>query len=152
MSRDYQNQDNITKFEFLLSLEGHIVCQRFFNVRDHVDQSRRSLDLHYYIKNICEDFMEDLKIKSSNYLCENQNYILNSEVVDESAIPEKEHFLMEIKLGEDVFIQRLYPAYLYHPKARYTVDIRPRLKRILSDLTDILSSEELETSYLGHEL
>ena len=152
MSRDYQNQDNITKFEFLLSLEGHIVCQRFFNVRDHVDQARRSLDLHYYIKNICEDFMEDLKIKSSNYLCENQNYILNSEVVDDSAIPEKEHFLMEIKLGEDVFIQRLFPAYLYHPKARYTVDIRPRLKRILSDLTDILSSEELETSYLGHEL
>jgi hypothetical protein len=152
MSRDYQNQDNITKFEFLLSLEGHIVCQRFFNVRDHVDQARRSMDLHYYVKNICEDFMEDLKIKSSNYLCENQNYILNTEVVDDSAIPEKEHFLMEIKLGEDVFIQRLFPAYLYHPKARYTVDIRPRLKRILSDLTDILSSEELETSYLGHEL
>jgi hypothetical protein len=152
MSRDYQNQDNITKFEFLLSLEGHIVCQRFFNVRDHVDQARRSMDLHYYVKNICEDFMEDLKIKSSNYLCENQNYILHSEVVDESAIVEKEHFLLEIKLGEDVFIQRLFPAYLYHPKARYTVDIRPRLKRILSDLTDILSSEELETSYLGYEL
>ena len=152
MSRDYQNQDNITKFEFLLSLEGHIVCQRFFNVRDHVDQSRRSLDLHYYVKNISEDFMEDLKIKSSNYLCENQHYILNSEVVDESATLEKEHFLLEIKLGEDVFIQRQFPAYLYHPKARYTVDVRPRLKRILSDLTDILSSEELETSYLGHEL
>ena len=152
MSRDYQNQDNITKFEFMLSLEGHIVCQRFFNVRDHVDQSRRSMDLHYYVKNICEDFMEDLKIKSSNYLCENQNYILHSEVVDEMAISEKEHFLLEIKLGEDVFIQRLFPAYLYHPKARYTVDIRPRLKRILSDLTDILSSEELETSYLGYEL
>ena len=152
MSRDYQNQENITKFEFLLSLEGHIVCQRFFNVRDHIDQSRRSLDLHYYVKNICEDFMEDLKIKSSNYLCENQNYILNSEVVDESATTEKEHFLLEIKLGDDVFIQRLFPAYVYHPKARYTVDIRPRLKRILSDLTDILSSEELETSYLGYEL
>lgn len=152
MSRDYQNQENITKFEFLLSLEGHIVCQRFFNVRDHVDQARRSLDLHYYVKNICEDFMEDLKIKSSNYLCENQNYILNSEVVDETVSQEKEHFLLEIKLGDDVFIQRLFPAYVYHPKARYTVDIRPRLKRILSDLTDILSSEELETSYLGYEL
>jgi len=152
MSRDYQNQENITKFEFLLSLEGHIVCQRFFNVRDHIDQARRSMDLHYYVKNICEDFMEDLKIKSSNYLCENQNYILNTEVVDETATSEKEHFLLEIKLGEDVFIQRLFPAYLYHPKARYTVDIRPRLKRILSDLTDILSSEELETSYLGYEL
>ena len=145
-------QQEITKFEFLLSLGGNIVCQRFFNVKDHVEQARRSMDLHYYVKNICEDFMEDLKIKSSNYLCENQNYILNSEVVDESATTEKEHFLLEIKLGDDVFIQRLFPAYVYHPKARYTVDIRPRLKRILSDLTDILSSEELETSYLGYEL
>lgn len=152
MSRDYQNQENMTKFEFLLSLEGHIVCQRFFNVRDHIDQSRRSLDLHYYVKNICDDFMEDLKIKSSNYLCENQNYILHLENVDDAPAQEKEHFLIEIKLGDDVFIQRLFPAYDYHPKARYTVDIRPRLKRILSDLTDILSSEELETSYLGYEL
>ena len=152
MSNYQQQQENITKFEFLLSLEGHIVCQRFFNVRDHVADSRRSMDLYYYLKNICEDISEDLKIKSSNYLCENQNYILNSEIVDESATTEKEHFLLEIKLGDDVFIQRLFPAYVYHPKARYTVDIRPRLKRILSDLTDILSSEELETSYLGYEL
>ena len=152
MSRDYQNQDNITKFEFLLSLEGHIVCQRFFNVRDHVDQSRRSMELHYYLKNICEDISHDLKIKSSNYLCENQNYILNMDSVESDETKEKEHFLMEIKLGDDIFIQRIFPAYYYHPKVRYTVDIRPRLKTILSDLTDILSTEELETKYLQHEL
>jgi glycine betaine/choline ABC-type transport system substrate-binding protein len=65
---------------------------------------------------------------------------------------EKEHFLLEIKLGDEVFIQRIFPAYYYHPKVRYTVDIRPKLKRILSDLTDILSSEELETTYLNYEL
>lgn len=146
------NQDNITKFEFLLSLEGHIVCQRYFNVRDHIEQSRRSLDLHYYVKNICEEIQEDLKIKSSNYLCENQNFILNSENVEDRATAEKEHFLLEIKLGDDVFISRIFPAYYYHPKARYTVDIRPSLKRFLAELTDILSSYELETSYLQYEL
>jgi len=146
------NLDNITKFEFLLTLEGNIVCQRYFNVRGHIDQSRRSLDLHYYVKNICEQIQEDLKIKSSNYLCENQNFILNSENVEEKISDEKEHFLLEIKLGDDVFISRIFPAYVYHPKARYTVDIRPRLKRILSELTDILSSEELETTYLQYEL
>jgi len=152
MSRDYQNQDNITKFEFLLSLEGHIVCQRFFNVRDHVDQSRRSMDLHYYIKNICEEISEDLKIKSSNYLCENQNYFLSSDYVEDLPEKDREHFLLEIKLEDDVFIQRIFPAYCYHPKVRYTVDIRPKLKIILSELTDILSSEELETTYLNYEL
>ncbi len=146
------NQDNITKFEFLLTLEGNIVCQRYFNVREHVDQARRSLDLHYYVKNICGEIEEDLKIKSSNYLCENQNFILNSEIVEDAANQEKEHFLLEIKLGDDVFISRIFPAYLYHPKARYTVDIRPKLKRFLAELTDILSSYELETTYLQYEL
>lgn len=152
MSRDYQNQDNITKFEFLLSLEGNIVCQRYFNVRDHYKQSRSSMDLHYYVKNICEQIEQDLKIKSSNYLCENLNYILNSESVEDKTNEEEEYFLLEIKLGDDVFISRIFPAYTYHPKARYTVDIRPRLKTILSDLTDILSSNDLETVYLNHDL
>lgn len=146
------NQQDITKFEFLLSLEGNIICQRFFNVKDHNPVARRSMDLHEYVKNICDGISEDLKIKSSDYLCENQNYILNSEVVEESENKGKEYFLLEIKLGDHVFISRIFPAYLYHPKVRYTVDIRPKLKVILSILTDILSSEELETSYLQYEL
>ena len=146
------NQDNITKFEFLLTLEGNIICQRFFNVRDHNDAAKRSMDLHYYVKNICEEISEDLKIKSSDYLCENQNYFLSSYYVEDSNEKDREHFLLEIKLGDDVFIQRIFAAYYYHPKVRYTVDIRPKLKRILSDLTDILSSYDLETSYLQYEL
>ena len=145
-------QPDITKFEFILTLEGNIICQRYFNVKDHVDQARRSMDLHYYLKNICEDISEDLKIKSSNYLCENQNYFLSSDYVEDSPEKDREHFLLEIKLEDEVFIQRIFPAYYYHPKERYTVDIRPKLKRILSDLTDILSSEELETTYLNYEL
>ena len=149
---NYQQQPDITKFEFLLTLEGNIICQRFFNVKDHVENSRRSMDLHYYLRNICEDISEDLKIKISDYLCENQNYFLSSDYVEDAPEKDREHFLLEIKLNEDVFIQRIFPAYYYHPKVRYTVDIRPNLKRILSDLTDILSSEELETTYLNYQL
>ena len=145
-------QLDITKFEFLLSLDGNIICQRYFNVKDHVNEARRSMDLHYYVQNICEDISEDLKMKSSDYLCENQNYFLSSDYVEDMNEKDREHFLLEIKLNEDVFIQRIFPAYYYHPKVRYTVDIRPKLKRILSDLTDILSSEDLETTYLHYEL
>jgi hypothetical protein len=145
------NQE-ITKFEFLLSLDGHIICQRFFNVKGHNEQSRRSMDMHEYVKEICRDIEYDLRIKTSNYLCENQNYFLNSDNVEDSSNVGNEHFLLEIKLGDDVFIQRSFRAYIFHPKVRYTVDIRPRLKRILSDLTDILSSQELETTYLQYEL
>jgi hypothetical protein len=146
------NNQEITKFEFLLSLEGHIVCQRFFNVKGHTPQSRRSMDLYYYIKNICEDISDDLKEKTSDYLCENQNFFLNPNIVEETTDQQNEHFLMEIKLNDDVFISRIFPAYYFHPKVRYAVDIRPRLKTILLDLTDILSSKELEMTYLNYQL
>jgi len=146
------NQQEITKFEFLLTLDGNIVCQRFFNVKNHNPQSRRSMNLHYYVKEISEEISEDLKIKSSDYLCENQNYFLNIDSVEDNEDNKKEEFLIEIKLNDDVFISRIFPAYYYHPKIRYTVDIRPKLKKILSDLTDILSSKNLETKYLNYQL
>jgi spore coat polysaccharide biosynthesis protein SpsF (cytidylyltransferase family) len=146
------NQQELTKFEFLLTLENNIICQRYFNVKNHNSKAKRSLNIHDYVKNICEEISEDLKIKSSDYLCENQNFLLNSEDVEEVNDDKKEYFLLEIKQDDSVFIQRIFPAYYYHPKVRYTVDIRPRLKNILSNLTDILSSENLETTYLGYEL
>lgn len=146
------NNQEISKFEFLLTLEGKYICQRFFNVKDHNPTTRTSMELHDYVKYISSQISEDLKIKSSDYLCENQNYISNSENVEDSVDKKNEYFLVEIKLGDDVFIQRIFPAYYYHPKVRYTVDIRPRLKKILSDLTEILSYGEVETTYLGYKL
>lgn len=146
------NQQDVTKFEFLLTLEGNIICQRFFNVKNHNPKSKRSLELHDEVKNICEVISHDLKIKSSDFLCENQNFLYNSEDVEESRDDKKEFFLLEIKQDDHVFIQRIFPAYLYHPKVRYMVDIRPRLKDILNGLTEVLSLQELETTYLGYNL
>lgn len=145
------NQDAI-KFEFLLTLGKNIVCQRFFNVRDHNPKARRSMDLHEYVKDICEEISHDLKIKTLDYLTENQDNSYGLKVAGSSENDEKEYFLLVLKLGEDVFIQRMFPSNIYHPKVRYTVDIRPNLKKYLSDLTDILSSEELETTYLNYQL
>ena len=146
------NNQELTKLEFLLTLEGNIICQRYFNVRDFNPQATRSMDLHEYVKNICRKISEDLRIKSSNYLCENKEYILGLENVEDSTNNQEEFFLFEIKQNDHVFIQRIFPASVFHPKVRYTVDIRPMLKTFLTDLTTIMSSEELETSYLGYKL
>ena len=77
-----------------------------------------------------------MKIKSSDYLCENQNFFQSSDYVEDNSGKDKENFLLQIKLGEDVFIERVFPAYYYHPKVRYTVDIRPNLKSMLCKLSD----------------
>lgn len=145
-------QQELTKFEFLLTLNDNIICQRYFNVKNHNPVSKRSMDLHDYVKKISNQISEDLKIKSSDYLCENQNFILQSENVEENVINEDEYFLLQIKQDDDVFISRIIPAWLYHPKVRYTVDIRPKLKDILSGLSDVLSQRDLETTYLGYDL
>jgi hypothetical protein len=145
------NQD-ATKFEFLLTLGKNIVCQRFFNVREHNPQARRSMDLHEYVKDICKEISHDLKIKTLDYLTENQDNSYGLKAATLSENDEKEYFLLVLKLGEDVFIQRMFDSNIYHPKVRYTVDIRPNLKKYLSDLTDILSSVELETTYLNYQL
>lgn len=146
------NQQDITKFEFLLTLEGNIVVQRYFNVRGHNTKSRKSLDLNEYVKNICEEIFDDLKIKTSDYLYENREYFYGLEGAESIENEEKEYYKLEIKMGDDVFISRIFPANLFHPKVRYTVDIRPHLKRYLGDLTTILSSSEIRTTYLNYQL
>ncbi len=93
------NNQEITKFEFLLTLEKNIICQRFFNVKDHNPKTRQSMDLHYYVKEISDKISEDLKIKSSDYLCENQNYFLNSDNVEDVNEKVEEYFLLQIKCG-----------------------------------------------------
>lgn len=140
------------KFEFLLTLENNIICQRFFNVKDYNPRSRRSLDLHYEIKDICETISYDLKSKSSDFLVENQNYFLNQANVEELKSGEEQYFLLQIKQEDDVFIERIFPAYVYPPKIRYSVDIRPMLRTILADITEVMSRGDLETVYLQYEL
>jgi hypothetical protein len=87
-----------------------------------------------------------------DYLHENREYFFGLSPAESKDDEQKENFLLVIKMGDDVFIQRMFDASIFHPKVRYTVDIRPHLKRYLSELTDILSSEELETTYLNYQL
>jgi len=146
------NNQESTKFEFLLTMDGNIVVQRFFFVKDYNPNVKKSLDLHECVSNICIDIEDDLRKKTFEYLTENQNFLSFTDGVEEERDTSTEQFLIEIKQNNDVFIQRSFPAYVYHPKVRYTVDIRPKIKVILSSLTDTLSLTELQTSYLQYDL
>lgn len=146
------NNQESTKFEFLLTLEGNIVVQRFFFVKDYNPKVKKSLDLYECVSNICDDIMLDLKKKTFEYMTDSQNFYQFSEEYEEEKDVSKDNFLVEIKQGNEVFIQRLFPANVYHPKVRYTVDIRPKIKEILSLLTDTLSLKYVDTTYLNYEL
>ena len=96
---------------------------------------------------------EDLKIKSSNYLSENMGQIMvNPEILETSNTEGDEYFNIYLKIGDETICHRIWDAKLYPPKTRYTVDVRPHLKKLLRELTDTFSSENLTYKYMEHSL
>lgn len=146
-----QSQD-ITKFEFLLTLEKNIVIQRYFNVPNYNPKTRNSVFLYECVTEICKEISQDLKMKTLDYLSDDHKSFLDFNYEELNTRPDEEYFLLRILLGEEVFISRIFPAHIYHPKARYAVDIRPKVRRILSDLTNVLSSDITTNTYLQYEI
>ena len=146
------NKQDSTKLEFLLTLEGNIIIQRFFNVNNFNIDALYSIDLYDVVKEICNEISGDLKLKTIDYLLENQNYYYDFENVENETDLTKESFLLEIKTDNHIFISRIFSAHIYHPKVRYTVDIRPKVRNILARITNVLSLENPDLEYEGYKL
>jgi hypothetical protein len=144
---------DFTKVEFLLKCNDNIIVQRFFNVRGFNPKSRNSLDLYEYIDGLCKKLMNNLKMRTVVYMLDNQYEIQeNPEILNTSYTDGEENFHMLIKIGDMTICHRVFDAKVYPPKVRYTVDLRPQLKGILSDLTDIFSAKNFNFEYAGFSL
>jgi len=137
-------EQDITKVEFLLMCNENIVVQRFFNVRGFNKNASKSENLYNYIHSFCNELKYDLKMRSVVYMLDNQFEIIeNPDVMNTSITEGEENFYLTIKVGDMTICQRQFDAKVYPPKVRYTVDLRPQLKGILSKLTDIFSDKNL---------
>jgi hypothetical protein len=147
-----REQDS-TKMEFLLTLNDNIVVQRFFNVRGFNPEAKNSLELYNYIKLLKEQLQHHLKMKTVIYMIDNKDAIVNDpSIMDTSFTEGEEMFNIYVKIGEQTICHRYFDGKIFPPKVRYTVDVRPFLKDVLRDLTDIFSEQELSFEYLGFEL
>ena len=139
-----------TKLEFLMMVNDNIIVQRFFNVRDFNPEAKNSLELYEYLHEFKELLEYDLKMKSVDYMLANSYEIMsNPAVLDTSNTDGPEHFKIFIKVNDVTICHRMMDAKIFPPKIRYTVDIRPHIKTLLSDLTDIFSSKKLTYEYIG---
>jgi len=144
---------DFTKVEFLLKCNENIIVQRFFNVRGLNPSSKNSLDVHDYIEDLCDKLKRDLKMRTIVYMLDNQYEIQeNPDVLNTSNTDGNENFNMIIRIGDMTICHRVFDAKVYPPKVRYTVDLRPQLKGILSDLTDIFSGKKFNFEYAGFSL
>lgn len=141
-------EQEMTKVEFLLMCNDNIVVQRFFNVKGFNKNAGKSEEFYDYIRTFCNDLQYNLKMRSVVYMLDNQYEISeNPEVLNTSITEGKENFNLYIKVGDMTICQRTFDAKPYPPKVRYTVDLRPRLKGILTDLTDIFSGRKFNYFY-----
>ena len=141
------------KMEFLLTLNENIVVQRYFNVRGYNPDARLSTDLYEFIYDLKEKLHNYLKMKTVVYMLDNKEAIIHDPKIMETSFTEgPENFHMYVKIGDETICHRIFDGKLYPPKVRYTVDVRPFLKDILSTLTDIFSKTELNHNYCGIEL
>jgi len=142
-------EQEATKLEFLMKVNDNIIVQRFFNVRDFNPNAKNSIELYEYLKDVMESLQYDLKMKSSSYLLDNQYEITNNpSILETSFVDGPEYFNIFIKMNDVTICQRQVDAKIYPPKVRYTVDVRPHLKNLLMNLTDIFSSKNLTYNYL----
>jgi hypothetical protein len=147
-----QNND-VVKMEFLLTLNDNIVVQRYFNVKGYNPNARKSLEAPALLNEVAKLIDYNLKTKTMIYMMDNMEQIMTEpEILETSNTEGPELFYLNIKIGEETICQRIVDAKLYPPKVRYTVDIRPELKNILRALTDIFSSENLTHQYLNYQL
>jgi len=141
-------EQEVTKLEFLLMCNDNIVVQRFFNVKGFNKNAHKSEEFYDYIKTFCNELQYDLKMRSVVYMLENRYEITeNPEVLNTSITEGQENFNLYIKVENMTICQRSFDAKVYPPKVRYTVDLRPKLKQVLTDLTDIFSGKKFNYFY-----
>lgn len=73
-------------------------------------------------------------------------------IMETSYTEEPEIFNLYVRVGEQTLCHRIFDGKLFPPKVRYTVDLRPYLKEILRELTDIFSNYKLSYEYMDYQL
>ena len=143
-----KDQDSV-KLEFLMMVNDNIIVQRFFNVREFNNEAKNSLELYDLLREFKDDIQTQLSLKTVTYMTDNMYEIINNPtILDTSYIDGPEYFNIFIKQNDMTICHRQVDAKVYPPKVRYTVDVRPHLKNLLMDLTDIFSSKKLTKKYL----
>jgi hypothetical protein len=142
-----------TKMEFLLTLNDNIVVQRFFNVRNYNPKAKNSLELYEFMKALSEELHYYLKMKTVVYMMDNRDSIEHDvSIMNTSFTDGAEVFNLFVRVGEQTICHRVFDGKRYPPKVRYTVDVRPFLKDVLRELTDIFSNNKLSYKYLEFDL
>jgi hypothetical protein len=144
------------KFEFVLYINGNIVCQRYFSVKNYNKEVKRSMDLRWCIDECVRLIQNDLKNKSEDYLYKQYSpwkKQTQDEVDVNRGLSEKEDsFDFEIKVDDRPVIKSRFSGNLYPQRVRYSVDVRKLIPELIETIQDTFSQEYFSVEHSGIEL
>jgi hypothetical protein len=145
------------RFEFVLCINGNIICQRNFPVRNYNQNSIRSYELKEMMDNICGMNNDEygtmgiipayLKNKTIDFLLNNSYYFINQTEQSNKLISDKEdYFTFEFKVDNRTVIKSVFSASSFHKKA---IDIKEIVPDIISEIRNKLSKKTYTKKYLN---
>ena len=152
------------RFEFVLYINKHIICQRYFNIKDFNEDSINSLEIKELMDRIVGMhngshgnmgiIPNHLKKKSVDYLWRTYNPYYSQKEDSYKNIFEKERtFNFEIKVDKNVVAQSTFSGNLFPsnaicpPEAKYQIDIKEIIPDIILEIKDFLSEKNYTKSY-----
>jgi len=133
------------RFEFVLYINNHIICQRFFKIRDYNEDSIKSYEMKELMDNICGMnngtfgslgiIPQYLQKKSREYLWSNYNpYYIQKDEVSKDIFDKEDNFQFEIKVDKVSVGKSQFSGNFFPPKVRYAVDVREIIPSIMSEI------------------
>lgn len=143
------------KFEFVLYINGNIICQRFFSVKDYNKKVINSIDIVECVNDCVYIITENMKNKSVDYLWNHFNPYkpqMKEDVPTIDVYEKEDIFDFEIKVDGRLAAKRTFTGNVYPQRVRYSVDIRKIIPVLINTIQHTLSLEELDVEYCGIEL
>jgi hypothetical protein len=146
------------RFEFVLYINKHIICQRYFSIRDYNEKSLRSVELKELMDSIVGMnngqygsmgiIPKQLKKKAMEYLNKNYNpYLPKKEEAYKNNFEKEDIFDFEIRVDKEVVAQSSFSGNNFPQQIRYQVDIKDVISTIITMIKDTLSQKKYTTKY-----
>lgn len=142
------------RFEFVLFINDHIICQRYFNIRDYNDDVLYSWDMKELLDKLCGVnngswgemgiIPKYLKAKAVDFMWNNYNpYDIKPDQGPKNIYEKIDNFQFEIKVDKRVVGKIQFPGNLFPPKIRYAVDIKEIIPVIMSEIRYFFSQKNV---------
>jgi len=138
------------RFEFILYINNHIICQRYFSIRNFNEDSIQSYEMKELMDEICGVnngqlgtmgiIPNYLKNKSQDFIWSMYNpYSTNADFPIKNNFDKNDEFQFEIKVDKKSVAKTSFSGGYFPPKIKYAVDIKEIIPSIMAEIREFLS-------------